>query len=113
MAAIAIGWSAYMQGVIGDFGLHLPVRWASSPLALQGQTLVATGAVVNLPDVLIIFLVTLSHLAGLRESGRLNTLTVVLKLSAVLLFITFGLAHVHLVNWTPFLPPLETLFSHS
>jgi APA family basic amino acid/polyamine antiporter len=58
--------------------------------------------------VLIIFLVTLSHLAGLRESGRFNTLTVVLKLSAVMLFITFGLAHVHLVNWTPFLPPLET-----
>jgi APA family basic amino acid/polyamine antiporter len=27
VAAIAIGWSAYMQGVIGGFGLHLPVRW--------------------------------------------------------------------------------------
>jgi basic amino acid/polyamine antiporter, APA family len=26
MAAIAIGWSAYMQGVIGDFGWHLPAR---------------------------------------------------------------------------------------
>jgi APA family basic amino acid/polyamine antiporter len=108
VAAIAIGWSAYMQGVIGGFGLHLPVRWASSPLALQGQTFVATGAVINLPAVLIIFLVTLSHLAGLRESGRFNSLTVVLKLSAVVLFITFGLAHAHFTNWMPILPPLET-----
>jgi APA family basic amino acid/polyamine antiporter len=81
---------------------------ASSPLALQGQTFVATGAVINLPAVLIIFLVTLSHLAGLRESGRFNSLTVVLKLSAVVLFITFGLAHAHFTNWMPILPPLET-----
>lgn len=107
MAAIAIGWSAYMQGVIGDFGLHLAPRWASSPLTLQGQRLVATGAVINFPAVLIIFCVTLSHLAGLRESGRFNALTVVLKLSAVMLFITFGLAHVQFTNWIPFLPPLE------
>lgn len=108
MAAIAIGWSAYMQGVIGDFGLHLPVRWAGSPLALQGQTFVATGTIANLPAVLIIFLVTLSHLAGLRESGRFNTFTVVLKLSAVVLFILFGLAHARFANWMPILPPLET-----
>jgi basic amino acid/polyamine antiporter, APA family len=108
MAAIAIGWSAYMQGVIGDFGLHLSWRWAISPLALHGQTFVATGSFINLPAVLIIFLVTLSHLAGLRESGRFNTLTVVLKLSAVMLFITFGLAHAHFANWIPILPPLET-----
>jgi len=107
MAAIAIGWSAYMQGVIGAFGLHLPARWATSPLALQGQTLVGTGAVINLPAVLIIFCVMLSHMAGVRESGRFNALTVVLKLSAVMLFIIFGFAHVQLANWTPFLPPLE------
>ncbi|MDP9083370.1 MAG: amino acid permease [Pseudomonadota bacterium] len=107
MAAIAIGWSAYMQGVIAEFGLHLPVRWASSPLTLQGQRLVATGSVINLPAVLILFCVMLSHLAGLRESGRFNALTVVLKLSAVMLFIIFGFAHVQLAHWTPFLPPTE------
>lgn len=107
-AAIAIGWSAYMQGVIAEFGIHLPQRWASSPLALRDQELVATGAVVNLPAVLIILLVTLSHLAGLRESGRINTFTVAMKLSAVALFVAFGLAHAHVANWLPFLPPLET-----
>ena len=108
MAVIAIGWSAYMQGVIGDLGIHLPMRWASSPLASQGQTLVATGTMINLPAVLIIFFVMLSHLARLRESGRFNTLIVVLKLSAVVLFITFGLAHVHFANWIPMVPPPET-----
>jgi APA family basic amino acid/polyamine antiporter len=108
MSAIAIGWSAYMQGVIGDFGLHVPAQWASSPFTLRGQTLAATGTIVNLPAVLIILVVTLSHLAGLRESGRLNALTVILKLSAVALFIVFGLAHAHAANWIPFVPPLES-----
>jgi hypothetical protein len=49
----------------------------------------------------------LSHLAGLRESGRFNSLTVVLGLPAVLLFVTFGLARAHLSNWMPFLPAFE------
>jgi len=104
-AAIAIGWSGYMQGVIGDFGLHLPAHWASSPLALHGQTLVATGSVINLPAVLIILLVTVSHLAGVRESGRFSAVTVAIKLSAVFGFIAFGMAHVHAANWAPFVPP--------
>ena len=108
MAAIAIGWSAYMQGVIGDLGIHLSARWSGSPLALNGQTFAATGAALNLPAVLIILCVMLSHLAGLRESGRFNALTVLLKLSAVALFIVFGFAHVQAANWTPFMPPLET-----
>jgi basic amino acid/polyamine antiporter, APA family len=108
MAAIAIGWSAYMQGVIGDLGIHLSARWSGSPLALNGHTFAATGAALNLPAVLIILCVMLSHLAGLRESGRFNALTVLLKLSAVALFIVFGFAHVQAANWTPFMPPLET-----
>lgn len=108
MAAVAIGWSAYTQGVLGDFGLHLPARWAASPLAFNGRTLAPTGAVLNLPAVFIVFLVTLSHLAGVRESGRFNAVTVLLKLSAVLLFIVFGALHVQAANWVPFLPPLQT-----
>jgi APA family basic amino acid/polyamine antiporter len=108
MSAIAIGWSAYMQGVIGDFGIHLPAAWAASPLAMQGQTLKATGAVINLPAVLIIFLVTLSHLVGVKESSRFNVLTVAIKLSAVFLFIVFGLTRIDPANWVPFLPPLQS-----
>jgi hypothetical protein len=58
MAAIAVGWPTCMPGVIGDLGLHLPVRWASLPLALPGHTLAVNGSVIILPAVLILFLVT-------------------------------------------------------
>ncbi|MFZ4690728.1 MAG: APC family permease [Polymorphobacter sp.] len=107
MAAIAIGWSAYMQGVIGDFGVHLPTAWASSPLEMHGQTLRATGAIINLPAVILLLLVTLSHLRGLTESARMNVVIVWLKLSAVLLFIGFGLMNADPLHWQPFLPPIE------
>ena len=107
-AAIAIGWSAYMQGVIGDFGIHLPAAWAHSPLAMEGQSFKTTGSIINLPAVLIIFLVTASHAFGVKESARFNVITVWIKLSAVLLFIIVGFAHVDTAHWLPFVPPVET-----
>lgn len=106
-AAIAIGWSAYMQGVIGDMGLHLPAAWATSPLTMEGQALRSTGAIVNLPAVTLIVLVTLSHLASTRKSLWLNVVIVGIKLSAVGLFIIVGLAHADPSHWTPLIPPLE------
>lgn len=108
MSAIAIGWSAYMQGVVGGFGVKLPAALASSPLAMTGQSFSATGAIINLPAVLIIAAVTWSHLSGVKESARFNLATVWIKLSAVFLFIGFGLAHADPSLWTPFIPPVET-----
>ena len=54
MGAIAIGWSAYMQGVIGDMGVHLPAAWATSPLLMDGHLLKPTGAIINLPAVALV-----------------------------------------------------------
>lgn len=113
LSAVAIGWSAYMQGVVGDFGIHLPAAWAVSPLAMQGQSLKPTGAMLNLPAVAIVFVATLSHLIGLKESSRFTVATVIIKLSAVLLFIVFGLTRIEPANWTPFLPPAITHPDHT
>ena len=97
-----------MQGVVSDFGVHLPAAWATSPLTMHGQSLVPTGAVINLPAVVLVLLVTLSHLGGVKESARLNVAIVWLKLSAVGLFIVFGLLHADAQHWMPFVPPAET-----
>jgi APA family basic amino acid/polyamine antiporter len=105
--AIAISWSGYVQSVIADFGIVLPAAVARSPWAFDGSSFVATGAVINLPAVLIMLAVTASHLVGLKESARFNNFTVFVKLSAVALFILFGLAYAVPANWTPFIPPAE------
>jgi APA family basic amino acid/polyamine antiporter len=75
---------------------------------MTGQSLVRTDAVINLPAVLIIGAVAWSHLSGVKESARFNLATVWIKLSAVFLFIGFGLAHANPALWTPFIPPQVT-----
>jgi basic amino acid/polyamine antiporter, APA family len=104
MGAIGIGWSAYMQGVIADFGIHLPDQWSKSPLMLNAQGFHPTGAWVNLPAVAILVLTMLANLLGTRSSIRFNSIMVIIKLSAVALFILFGLMHANPNNWVPFLP---------
>ncbi|HTJ65412.1 MAG TPA: amino acid permease [Alphaproteobacteria bacterium] len=104
LGAVAIGWSAYMQDFIGGFGLHLPARVASSPIAMSGHRFTATGAIVNLPAVLLIAAVAAVLLLGTRKSARINGAMVAIKVSAVVLFILFGLAFSHARNWLPFIP---------
>ncbi len=103
-SAIAIGWSAYMQDFIGTFGWQLPATLARSPIAMVGHRFVATGAIVNLPAALLVAAMASVLLLGTRKSARLNGLIVTIKLSAIVLFILFGLAYAHAHNWVPFLP---------
>src|SRR5438876_455128 len=42
---------------------------------------------------------------GIRESARVNSAIVILKVAIVLLVVLVGLPHVRRVNWTPFIPP--------
>ena len=104
MSAVAIGWSAYMQDVIGAFGWHLPARFAASPIAMAGHGFVTTGAIVNLPAIMLIIAMASVLLLGTKESARFNGLIVSIKLSALALFVVFGLAHAHAQNWLPFVP---------
>jgi APA family basic amino acid/polyamine antiporter len=106
-AAVGIGWSAYVQGVLGEIGVRLPSAWATSPFKLVGASVRPTGAFLNLPAVAIILAVTASHLVGVRKSLPVNVAIVVFKLSAVVLFVSFGLAHAHPANWSPLVPPIE------
>lgn len=102
--AVAIGWSAYVQDVIAGAGWHLPPALAASPIMMSGYRLTLTGAIINLPAVLLVTVMASVLLVGTRESARFNGLIVAIKLSAVVLFIVFGLAYAHARNWTPFLP---------
>src|SRR5437762_12227087 len=64
-----------------------------------------TGAIVNLPAVGIVALMSAVLVIGLKESARVNRLIVILKVGIVLLVVLFGLPHVRPANWTPFIPP--------
>jgi APA family basic amino acid/polyamine antiporter len=59
---------------------------------------------VNLPAFAVVMGVTWLLLRGARESSTANKVMVVLKLSALALFIVFGLTQLNAANYTPFAP---------
>src|SRR5439155_1145986 len=42
---------------------------------------------------------------GIRESARVNSVIVILKVAIVLLVVLVSLSHLRRANWTPFIPP--------
>jgi len=104
-ATVADGWSGYFQNVLGIFGLALPPA-LNGPVVTPGPAgaLVATGSLINLPALGIVLLVTGILVAGIRESARINTTLVAIKVTAVLFVIVVGAFYVKTANWHPFAP---------
>jgi APA family basic amino acid/polyamine antiporter len=94
---VAIGWSGYFQRILAGFGLQLPPWMAAAPTA-------APGAVVNLPAIVIVLVITALLVVGIRESARFNAAMVAVKIVAVLLFLAAGVWFVEPPNWTPYAP---------
>ncbi len=98
--AVAIGWSGYVGSFLNSFGIHLPAMFAGAPLAYDvtnGWSY--TGAWLNIPAMVIVAVLTTLLVLGVKESTRLNTLMVVVKVSIILVFILAGLSHVNTENW--------------
>lgn len=111
---VAIGWSGYVTSFLHDIGIKIPSEYAAAPLAYDpaAQTLSWSGALVNLPAVLIILALTALLVVGIKESANVNNVIVALKVAIVVLFILAGVWFVSTSNWvTPhnptgdFIPP--------
>lgn len=105
-STVAVGWSGYMVSFLEGFGLNVPKEWVNAPLSYDPATseYLATGAILNLPAMLIIGLLSILLVLGVRESARFNNTVVAIKLAVILLFIFFGLAYINTDNWVPFVP---------
>ena len=89
-ATVAVGWSGYAVSLLASLGIHVPKLLAAAPC--------------NLPAAAIVLLLSALLMAGTRESARLNTVMVALKLIVVLAFVGVGAAFVHPANWHPLVP---------
>ena len=56
-------------------------------------------ALLNVPAMLIVVLVTALLVVGIQESARVNNVIVIVKVAVVLAFIGFGFAHFSSANW--------------
>ncbi|WP_374146180.1 amino acid permease [Sphingomonas sp. 28-63-12] len=95
VSTVAVGWSGYAVGFLKGLGIAMPAALANGP---------ALGGVVNLPAIGIIAVVAGLLLLGTRESARVNTALVVLKIATLALFVFVALPHFDPANLQPFAP---------
>lgn len=77
VSVVAVGAGQYVNETLDSFGLSLPEAVANPPGA---------GGVVNVPAALVVLLATALLARGARESARVNTIIVVLKIAILVFF---------------------------
>jgi APA family basic amino acid/polyamine antiporter len=104
-ATVSIAWSEYLNNLLGG---AIPYQWCHSPFE---TSLDGVNGIINLPALLILFLLTLILIKGTKESATLNAVIVFIKVSIVLIFIAIGWGFINEANYNPFTIP-ETLPGH-
>lgn len=128
-STVSVGWSGYVVSFLKDFGIYIPTAltaatgtvlvdvpnlgWQQLTANLQASLttqgvnvalLPHVTAIVNLPAMFIIAVLTLLLVVGIRESANFNNIMVIVKVSVIILFIGLGIAFVRAEHWTPFIP---------
>lgn len=104
-STVAVGWSGYVVNFLASIGIQIPEALANAPIGIGPEGgLVLTGSIINLPAVLIIFLVTILLFRGIRESASFNNIVVIVKLTVIVLFVLLGWQYINTENWHPFIP---------
>lgn len=111
-ATVAVGWSGYVTSFLADFGLEIPKSMCQSPFVFDAAGWHTSGAYINFPAVFIIAMMTTLLVIGIKESAKFNNIIVLVKVTVILLFIGFGISHIHFANWTPFIPANTGEFGH-
>ncbi len=96
VSTVAVGWSGYAVGFLHGWGIDLPLALTAGPHV--------AGGFINLPTVLITFVVAGMLMAGTKESATLNAILVVVKIIALTLFVAIALPHFDTAHMDPFMP---------
>lgn len=93
VATVAVGWSGYASPLLVSLGF--PALLTTGPEA---------GGLVNVPAIVIIAIVAALLVFGTRESARLNSVLVVVKIATLCLFVAIALPAFDAANLDPFMP---------
>ncbi|MDB5698128.1 MAG: amino acid permease, partial [Alphaproteobacteria bacterium] len=94
VSAVAVGWSGYATPLLQG-ALSFPLEWARGP---------ELGGIANLPAIFIIFVVAGLLILGTRESATINVVLVIVKIVALVVFVTVALPYFDSANFEPFMP---------
>lgn len=102
VSTVAVGWSGYFVGFLE--WLHTSFGWnVMLPQSLAAGPHVE-GGFLNVPAIVITFLVAGMLMVGTRESATVNAVLVVLKLIALGVFVAVALPAFNAENLQPFMP---------
>jgi APA family basic amino acid/polyamine antiporter len=115
--AVAISWGDYVKTLLDGVGVTVP-DWlttgyrtallSSDPeihhLIETAPRLLGIPILVNVPAMVVVLGVTWLLMKGARESARANAIMVAVKIGALLLFVTVGLASFNPDFYQPFAP---------
>jgi APA family basic amino acid/polyamine antiporter len=87
-------------------GIHLPDALVNAPVgkAIDSHHLYSTGAIINVPAILIVALLTWVCYVGVKQSTSVNNVMVAIKVGIILLFIAVGVRFVTADLWHPYIP---------
>jgi APA family basic amino acid/polyamine antiporter len=104
-ATVGIAWSEYLNKLLGFVNLRIPYQWSHSPFEhMTDANGVITSGIMNIPALIIIFLITLLLIRGMKGSALVNNAIVIAKVAIVILFIIFGWSFINPDNHTPLIP---------
>jgi basic amino acid/polyamine antiporter, APA family len=94
-ATVSVGWSGYLNQLLGDLGIPLP------------ESIAGESATVNIPAMFIALVMAGVLILGIKLSSRVTSVIVAIKVAIVLLVIAVGVFYVQADNYTPFIPPAQ------
>jgi APA family basic amino acid/polyamine antiporter len=94
-ATVAAGWSGYVLGVLKSCNIGFPHAITAIP---------ADGGIFNLPATLITLIISSLLIKGTKESTLVNTILVIVKMAAILIFILYAIPSFEIENWNDFAP---------
>ena len=110
--AVAISWGNYFKTFVSGFGIVIP-DWLSTDyrtaahipgLFERAPHLFGVPIVFDILAFAIVTLITIVLVIGIRESSRLNTAMVILKLIVLGFFVLVGWSYMKPANFRPFAP---------
>jgi basic amino acid/polyamine antiporter, APA family len=110
--AVAISWGNYFKTLLAGFDIIIP-NWISTDYRTAAHMpgvfetaphLFGVPIVFNILAFGIVAILTVVLVLGIRESARLNTGMVMVKLVVLGFFVLVGWNYVHPANWRPFAP---------
>ncbi len=97
ISSVAVGWGSYLKGLLSSYGIVIPK-------VLNGTFNPSQGTYIDILPVLVMLAVMSVVLMNSKTALRFNSLLVILKFSALFLFIIVGIFFIKPENWSNFAP---------